>query len=699
MPDLLGDLDPEQRAAAEAVTGPVCIIAGAGTGKTRTVTYRLAHGITSGQVDARRALAVTHSKKAAAELAERLRVLGVASVEARTFHAAGLRVASRFWARAGRPEPAPRVLAEGEAWRLWRDSVRAVLKGEADNATVRDVVDEVGWARSQIVDPDRYAESAQRAGRHSEVDPVTVVGCWERYEALKTRQGQVDFADLLEIAATLIAGYEEVAEAVRHRWAQVTVDEYQDTDPAQQRLLEAIVGESLDVCVVGDPRQAIYSWKGADPSYLSGFRRRYPTARVFDLTRNYRSSPQIISWANSLAREPGTKALTPTRSPGRVPKVHQLDSEPGEAAWVAGAARRATAAGTPVSEIAVLYRFNATQARFEAAFARAEIPTVVAEDVTFFERDEIRAVLIPFGRAARTQPEDDGLELVGEILARGGFDRDKPPPGLGAARTRWESQLALLELLEDRPNGDRLRAAAMLSEINQLALQGRDRPSSGITLATLHRAKGLEWDLVFIVGVTDGAVPSVYATTPAEHAEEERLLHVGVSRARRELHLTWAATNARGWTNRPSPFLEHLPSQTSDSGSGRARQPGPRPARGRRARRGGAAPASWASIPGGGASCPHCAAPLKGVAARRLGVCSICVLSAPGDLGRRARLAAQIAADAASESGGDPAQMVSPDRLLRLLDRRPDSVANVSATPGVHLPEVWARKMADALKA
>jgi len=288
---------------------------------------------------------------------------------------------------------------------------------------------------------------------------------------------------------------------------------------------------------------------------------------------------------------------------------------------------------------------------------------------------------------------------LGEILVRVGFDRDAPPPGLGAARTRWESQQALLELLEDRPEGDRRQAGAMLSEINQPASQGRDRPSSGVTLATLHRAKGLEWDLVFVVGVTDGAVPSVYATTAAEQAEEERLLHVGVSRARRGLHLTWAATNARGWTNRPSPFLDHLPEQTPDSRKGRARQPGPRQAGSRRGGRGQAAPSPWAALATGGASCPHCAAPLKGVAARRLGVCSSCVLSAPGDLGRRARIVAQIAADAASETGGDPAKIVSPEGLLRLLDKRPDSVANVMAIPGVRLPVEWAKKMADALKA
>jgi DNA helicase II / ATP-dependent DNA helicase PcrA len=170
MPDLLDDLDPEQRAAAEAVSGPVCIIAGAGTGKTRTVTYRLAHGILSGQVNPGEALAVTHSRKAAGELAERLRGLGVSSVEARTFHAAALRVTTRFWARTGRPEPSPSVLGENESWRLWRDCLRSTIKKEPDSATVRDLGDEVAWARSRLVDCQGYVTAAQRAGRHSGMD-------------------------------------------------------------------------------------------------------------------------------------------------------------------------------------------------------------------------------------------------------------------------------------------------------------------------------------------------------------------------------------------------------------------------------------------------------------------------------------------------------------------------------------------------
>jgi len=682
--DLLDDLDAEQQGAALASTGPVCIVAGAGTGKTRTVTYRLAHAIATGAVEARRALAITHSRKAATELSERLDRLGVGTADARTFHAAGLRVARQFWAHTGRPEPSPSVLSDGEAWRLWRDTLRAVTHTEPDNAMVRDTMAEVGWARSRLVDADGYPAAAELADRHPGVDVPTVVRGWDRHTTTKARLGKVDFADLLDIASDLIMSDGEVAGAVRWRWSHVTVDEYQDTDPAQQRLLDAILGDGQDICVVGDPRQAIYSWKGAEPSYLTGFATRYPTARVFDLTRNYRSSSQILDWANRLARQRGSRPLVATRPNGPVPKVTQLDSESGEATWVAGAARQAIATGTPRSEIAVLYRFNATQARFEAAFARAGIVTVVADDTPFFERNEIRSILVPFGQTARAQPDRAGLELITSMLARAGFDRGSPPDGLGAARARWENQQALLELVEASPRARHIDAGTLLAEINGLATKTHGPRDDGVTLATLHRAKGLEWEVVFVVGVTDGAIPSTYASTTQERAEEERLLHVGVTRARRELHLTWPSTNARGWTNRPSPLLDLLPTRRTHP----------------KAQRHGATARKRSSTTSAGAGassgiCPHCTDPLKGSAARRLGVCPDCVNSAPGTTGTRARAITEIVTNASSATGIPVDQLMSRTALVRLLDRRPTTVALVTATAGVSLPERWAHAVAD----
>jgi DNA helicase-2/ATP-dependent DNA helicase PcrA len=628
-------------------------------------------------------LAITHSRKAAAELGERLGRLGADQVDARTFHAAGLWVARRFWALTGRREPSPNVLSDREEWLSWREGLRTALRREPDNAEVRDVIDEVGWARSRLVGADDYPTAAEFAGRHAGVEPVAVTKCWELFTASKVKTGRVDFADLLEMASGLVESESEVAQTVRRRWAHVTVDEYQDTDPAQQRLLEAILGEGRDICVVGDPRQAIYSWKGADTTYLSGFARRYPDAKVFNLTRNYRSTPQVLDWANRVASGAGTKALVATRPPGPKPTVSQFDDDQAEAASVAGAARRAIAAGTPPSEIAVLYRFNAAQVRFEAALASANVATVVADDTTFFDREEVRAVLVPFGKTARAYPESNGLERLMSVLTHGGFDRERPPPGLGAAHLRWESQLALLELVESWSGAAGMEARSLLAEVNSLAVRAHGPRTEGVTLATLHKAKGLEWDIVFLVGVTDGAIPSTYAETPAELAEEERLLHVGLTRARRELHLSWATANARGWTNRPSPFLERFVGQPTPPHRSR---PPARPARDDETR------------PASSAECPHCTEPLRGISARRLGVCAHCVTSVPGTLGERARALAEVIHDAACADGVTSEELVGPSALLRLLDQRPGTADGVVATTGVRLSGDWAQAAADTLK-
>jgi DNA helicase II / ATP-dependent DNA helicase PcrA len=378
--------------------------------------------------------------------------------------------------------------------------------------------------------------------------------------------------------------------------------------------------------------------------------------------------------------------LVPTRAHGPSPEVTKLDDEPAEAAWVANAAGRAIEMGTAVSEIAVLYRFNATQARFEAAFARAGIPTVVAEDGTFFDREEVRAVLVPFGQAARKQPDLNGLELLVSMLSRTGFDCDRPPSGQGAARARWESQNALLELFEAWPPAKEADARSLLSEVNALAVRAQGPRTDGVTLATLHKAKGLEWDVVFIVGVADGAMPAAYAETPAELAEEERLLHVGVTRARRGLQLTWPASNPRGWPNRRSRYLDRLttpPLATPQPGQkSRAR-----PVRGEKGR-----------VVASRLECPHCARPLKGVAARRLGVCPHCVTSVPGGTGQRARALASVVHDAAQEADLSPEELVGLSARLRLLDQRPGTADGVAATAGVGLRGRWAEAAVEALK-
>jgi DNA helicase II / ATP-dependent DNA helicase PcrA len=690
----LDGLDEEQRAAASAVTGPVCIVAGAGTGKTRTVTRRLAHALSIGAVRPGTALAVTHSRKAAGELGKRLSELGAQGVEARTFHAAGRRIVTKFWQRTGRPESSPDVLDDRATWRMWRQPARAATKGDPDNALVRDLIDEVGWARSQLLQPEGYVSAAVAKQRHPGIDLDGVVAGWTAFEGAKQREGKVDFADMLELGADLLLDHADVAGAVRGRWSHVTVDEYQDTDPAQQRLLDAILGDSRDICVVGDPRQAIYSFKGADSSYLTGFEARYPDARIFPLTRNYRSSPEIIAWANAVASNSWSKPLVGTRPPGTVPKAVELNTEAGEATWVAKEVQKALAAGTPPSEVAVLYRFNAMQARFETALAEAGVATVVVDDTTFFDREEVKAVLRPFGQRARAEPDRAGAELLGSLLTQAGFDRDRPPEGMGAARQRWESLAALLELVEFLPESDKGDARSLLRTVNDLATRTHGPRDDGVTLATLHRAKGMEWDVVFIVGLTDGTLPAKQADTPRELAEEARLFHVGLSRARHMLYVSWGEHNTRGWTSRPSPFLDLLPrrSRASSPEAGRVRARSGTAGQGRRR-----ADTAVTTTERGGPTCHSCAEPLKGMSARRLGICAHCVVRAPGEVGARARRVDEVTQAAARESGTSPEGIVSPSGLLRLLDQRPKRPEDVAATAGVNVNDSWAQAVAEAL--
>jgi DNA helicase-2/ATP-dependent DNA helicase PcrA len=659
------------------------------------VTHRIAYAVRTGVVDPGEVLAVTHSRRAAAELADRLGGLGVrlhrrgvAGAEVRTFHAAGLRVAARFWARTGRGGDAPEVIADRAAWGLWREVLRARAGGEVDPAVAREVVEEVGWARSQLLATDGYESAVAAAGRHPGVAVEMVADAWARFEAAKRRRGVVDFADLLEIAAALLEGDEPVGRLVRRRWRYVTVDEYQDTDPAQQRLLEAILGDGRELCVVGDPRQAIYGWKGADPRYLNEFAAKRPGAKVFHLTRNYRSTPQIVEWGNRVAADGPGRPLVATQPAGPAPRVWRLESEAEEAAWAARRAREAIDAGVAASQIAVLYRYNATQGRLEAAFADAGVAAAAAGEDTFFDRPEVAQVKAAIATAARTDPSAAARDVLASALHEAGFDHEMPPEGQGPARARWESLAAFAELLGAWSGIDDADARALSGHLEDLAERTHETRGGGVTLASLHRAKGLEWDVVMIVGVHDGAIPASYATGDDQLAEEERLLHVGVTRARRELYLTWAAVGGRVRPNKPSPYLELL--------SPPARRPGRRsPRTASPARDLGSGRAEGAS--GGG--CALCTEPLKGLGARHLGICATCVQRAPGAVGRRARRVVDVADRAASELHLPRTSLVSDAGLLRLLDQRPVSADAVAHTAGVDLAGRWAAEIAEVLVA
>jgi DNA helicase-2/ATP-dependent DNA helicase PcrA len=667
--EVLGTLDPEQRAAAEAVRGPVCILAGAGTGKTRAITHRIAFAVRTGVVAPSHVLAVTFTARAAGELRGRLRALGVGSVQARTFHSAALRQLQYFWPRTVGGE-LPSVLKSKVP--LLAEVAGRLRLGLA-SSDLRDVAGEIEWMKALQRPPDDYASSVQLAHRIAPRPEADVTAMYAGYEDLKVSKNLFDFEDLLLHATALLETEPDVASQLRDQYRYFVVDEYQDVNPAQQRLLDAWLGDRDDLCVVGDPEQTIYSFAGASPGYLTGFPARYPHATVVRLVRDYRSTPQVVALANRLSGG----ALVAQLPAGPAPVIAGYDDEVAEATAVAAKAAKLVADGTPASEIAVLFRINAQSEAYEQALAEAGVPYVLRGGERFFERPEVREAMFLLRGAARAEQSDDGtlVEAVRAVLAAVGF-APAPPSGSGAARDRWESLAALVRLA-----GERTEAAAgehdesdasgglagFVADLDERAAMQHAPVVDGVTLASLHAAKGLEWDAVFVVGVVDGTLPIVYAETQAQIDEERRLLYVGITRARRFLALSWAAARSPGGraSRRPSRFLEAL-RDGSEAGAAAPRRPGGAPA-GRRDR---VAPQR----------CRVCQKLLTGGAQRKLGRCIDCPGSVDEELFERLR---NWRLDRSKELK-QPAFCVFTDATLtRIAEVRPQTTEQLAKIGGV----------------
>jgi DNA helicase II / ATP-dependent DNA helicase PcrA len=563
---VLASLDPEQRQVALAARGPVCVLAGAGTGKTRAVAHRIAYLAASAQADPSRVLAVTFTTRAAGELRGRLRELGrlapgagLDRVQARTFHSAALRQLAHFWpSTVGGPPPQvleSKIPLVAEAARRLRVS--------AGLPELRDAAAEIEWAKVTQVRPDEYPAACAKSARTPPLDAAIVARLYESYEVLRTERHLVDFESVLELTVGIIAEYPAAARSVRDRYTWFVVDEYQDGNPLQKLLLDMWLGGRDEICVVGDPRQTIYSFTGATPSYLTGFPAEFPSAPVIRLVRNYRSTPQIVTLANKLVA--GTAddqaRLVAQRPAGPVPQLTEYADEQAEAAGVAKQVRALIKAGTATGDIAVLVRTNAQTEGFEQALAAAGVPFQLRGAERFFDRAEVKQAVGLLRAAARSAsvPEDPAAE-VRPILASIGLT-PQPPGGRGSARERWESLEALAQLAASFFAAN---PAAGLAELGaELAVRsaiGHAPSMAGVTLASLHAAKGLEWRAVFLPGLTDGTVPIIYAQTDEAIEEERRLLYVGITRARERLNLSWALARSAGGrrTRKPSRFLTAL---------------------------------------------------------------------------------------------------------------------------------------------
>ena len=555
--DLLTALDPEQRQVAEALRGPVRVLAGAGTGKTRAITHRIAYGVATGVYAPTEVLAVTFTTRAAGEMRSRLTGLGAGGVQARTFHSAALRQLRFFWPRVhGHDLP---ELIESKLGLLAGASRR--LRLQPDQALLRDLASEVEWAKVSNVAPARYAQVADRRGRSvAQLDAATVGRVFEAYEDLKRGQGRMDMEDVLLFAAGLLADEEAVAAQVRRQYKWLVVDEFQDVSPLQSALLDLWLGGRDEICVVGDPAQTIYSFAGANADYLRDFTTKHPAATSIELVRNYRSTPEVIATANRLLSGTPSQGVELVAQQPTGPQV-AFAGHPDEVAEAAAAADRVAAlraAGTPAGEIAILFRINAQSETFEDALSQRKIPYVVRGAARFFDRAEVRqAVTLLRGTARSGGGGDDVAEAVRATLSGMGWTAE-PPVVRGETRNRWESLQALVDQATEFASESRGSLGDLVDELDRRAAEQHAPVADGVTLATLHTAKGLEWDAVLLCGMQDGTLPITYAETPAEIEEERRLLYVGMTRARRHLAVSWAAARNPGGraSRRPSRFLQ-----------------------------------------------------------------------------------------------------------------------------------------------
>ena len=550
---LLDGLDEQQRVAAESLLGPVCLLAGAGTGKTRAITHRIAYGVATGVYPPGRVMALTFTARAAGELRGRLRALGAIGVAARTFHATALSQLNVFW---------PQVIG-GTMPRLLDGKARVIahaadsLRLKLDTATLRDVAAEIEWRKTSRLSVDQYAAKGRPVPAAITIEKL--VDLQRGYEALKDERRRIDFEDVLLAAAGMIEAEPRVAQQVREQYRFFVVDEYQDVSPLQHDLLQLWLGDRNDVCVVGDVSQTIYTFAGASPDFLLGFPAEHENAVVLRLEQNYRSTPAIVSAANRLMRgRPGALTLhAATEAAGSAPSITAHESDSAEAAAVAAAVAAEIGAGTVPESIAVLYRINSQSQALEAALDSVGVPFVIRGATRFFDQGEIKEALMLLRGASVNTASEPLFKTVSDVLRSIGWSQD-PPDARGAVRDRWESLNALMRIAEEAGPATTIRE--FVDDLFERQAGQHEPTLSAVTLATLHSAKGLEWDSVHIVGLVEGLLPISYARDDVAIEEERRLFYVGVTRARRRLALTWSGRSQqeRGGPRQPSRFLADL---------------------------------------------------------------------------------------------------------------------------------------------
>lgn len=540
--EILAALDDDQRSVALATRGPVCVIAGAGTGKTRAITHRIAYAAAIGTIDPQKVLALTFTARAAGEMRARLRTLGVPTVAARTVHSAALKQLLFFWPTVFGGRTPDLITSKGSF--ITEAIRRADLTTEIsthNRELMRDIASEIEWAKVSQVAPEDFIDEISKRLIKPRVNAEQLVQLYTAYESIKKQELAIDFEDVLLLTAAMLEEERDVRERVQDQYRYFTVDEYQDISPVQQRLINAWLGTRNDICVVGDPAQTIYSFAGATPVFLNTFTQRFPDAQVIRLSTGYRSTPEITFATNSILRA-GTmgQELVAVNSHGSKPSVQGFKDEQSEIAGILGEITTLLTQGIQPQEIAVLARTNAQLSAVERAMNKEGIPYQVRNTERFFDRTDVREFLKQVRQASVIPAEDsdwiDELRSIAQPFLTG-----ESIDGIAAL-------LHLGRELNEDPGFAPKTLRGYLREVEDRVQQNNPPTMPVVTLATLHAAKGLEWERVYLIGASEGILPLTNAgttLTDAVIAEERRLFYVGMTRAKADLHITYRAAPSR----------------------------------------------------------------------------------------------------------------------------------------------------------
>ena len=654
---LLEALDTEQRAVAEHSGGPLVVLAGAGTGKTRAMTHRIAYGALTGQRDPKQTLALTFTAKAAGEMRSRLRSLGVAGAQARTFHAAALRQLRYFWP----------MFAEGPFPELMPNKAGSVARVmgnlglTVERELVRDVAAEIEYAAVSLLGIDKYAQQAHSRELPGGLSASAIVDIMRGYSDLKTERRLLDFEDVLLTLSGVLGTRADLAATVHSQYRHFVVDEFQDVSPLQYDLLMRWLGDRDSLCVVGDPAQTIYTFAGATSNYLLSTAQRFAGTTTIELVRNYRSRASIVEAANKVLFHTGSGALQlqPVREGGQPPSASEYADDASEAAAAAQRIQAQIAQGVRASDIAVLFRTNGQSRAVEEALEARGISYVLRGGERFFARREVKEAMVLLRSSAAARRTERLDTAVAEVLSSIGWQA-QPPSATGALREKWESLNSLVQLASDMQRNSQLPIT-----LPQFSAELEDRREhqfaptvDGVTLASVHAAKGLEWSCVHLIGLTEGLMPISYAQTPRDIAEERRLFYVAVTRARDSLDLSWARMRQSGsrTQRRVSRFVAEI--------------------RGAQAVRREDAPRSTAVS----RACRQCGKALSEPADRRMGRCASC--ASPADSGLLSELSRWRAAKA--EELRVPEYMVLTQATLSALaEAAPGNRDQLALIPGL----------------